>query len=177
MGYNSYKKNGAYHWDWYRGAKKTYVRHVSFLKRWVHERDAIDIGAGDGLITHELTIRGVDNDTLAIKLAGEHGVKIDFGNASFLPYKNGQFESALMSDTLEYFGNIARPLREARRVISKYLYVSLPLTERFTEPGHKNYWTPKELVQNIEKAGFKLAEAPRKKVDRLHYYFKFKKVA
>jgi ubiquinone/menaquinone biosynthesis C-methylase UbiE len=174
---NQYKQHGAYHWDWFNGAKKTYQRHVSFLKRWVKEKNTIDIGAGDGVITHELTIRGVDNDNNAIKLAAEKGVKIDFGNASFLPYKNEQFESALMSDTLEHLGDITRPLKEARRVITKYLYISLPITRRFAEPGHKNYWTPYELVANVEKSGFKLAEQPRKKADRLHYYFKFKKVA
>ena len=172
---NPYKLAGAYHWDWYT-QRQRYIRHVQFLKRWVGEKNTIDIGAGDGLITHELAIRGVDNNAYAVKLAAEKGVKIDLGDASRLPYKKEQFDSALMSDTLEYLRDIKRPLSEARRVIKKYLYISLPSAEKFTQPDHYHYWIPQDLVINVENQGFRLAEGPRLKVDRQHYYFKFQKV-
>lgn len=176
MANNPYK-GGAYHWDWYAGGKQRYIRHVQFLKRWVREKNTIDIGAGDGLITHELTIRGVDNNRVAIKLAAEKGIKVDYGNAAHLPYKKEEFDSALMSDTLEYLRDITKPLSEARRVIKKYLYVSLPSAEKFTQVGHYHYWTPQDLVINVEHQGFKLVDGPRLKVDRQHYYFKFQKLA
>ncbi len=170
-----YKLFGAYHWDWYAN-KQRYVRHVQFLKRWVNEKSTIDIGAGDGLIAHELIIRGVDNNTSAIKLAAEKGVKIDFGSASRLPYKKEQFDSALMSDTLEHLKDITRPLAEARRVIKKYLYISLPTPERTVQAGNYHYWTPQDLVINVEHQGFKLVDGPTYKYDRQHTYFKFQKV-
>lgn len=178
MAKSLYKLLGAYHWDWYaNNHKKTYVRHVDFLKRWVREKNTIDIGAGDGVITHKLSIRGVDDDPTAIKLAAEKGVKIDYGDAYRLPYEKEQFDSAIMSDLLEHLWRMDRPLSEARRVIKKYLYVSLPLRERFMESGYYHNYTPQELVEKIEKKGFKLVEGPRKKIDRLHYYLKFEKVA
>lgn len=173
---NPYKVAGAYHWDWYTNRQR-YVRHVGFLKRWVREPNTIDIGAGDGLITHVLGIRGIDSDAYAIKLAAEKGVKVDYGNASRLPYKKEQFDSALMSDTLEYLRDIKKPLAEARRVIKKYLYVSLPSAEKFTQVGHYHYWTPQDLVINVEHQGFRLVEGPKYKSDRQHYYFKFEKLA
>jgi hypothetical protein len=176
MAQNLYKTAGAYHWDWY-ASKQRYIRHVQFLKRWIGEKNTLDIGAGDGVIAHELTIRGVDNNPYAIKLASEKGVKIDYGNAGRLPYKKEQFDSALMSDVLEYLRDIKRPLAEARRVIKKYLYVSLPSAEKFTQPGHFHYWTPQDLVINVENAGFRLVDGPRYKADRQHYYFKFEKLA
>jgi ubiquinone/menaquinone biosynthesis C-methylase UbiE len=174
MAQDLYKKFGAYHWDWL-SSKQRYVRHIAFLKRWVKEKNTINIGAGDGVIVHELVIRGVDSNRMAIALAADKGVKIDFGNVSRLPYKNEQFDSALMSDLLENLKDINRPLAEARRVIKKYLYVSLPSEERFTEQGHFHYWTPQDLVIDIENRGFRLVYGPKYKYDRQHYYFKFEK--
>ncbi|QQG47688.1 MAG: class I SAM-dependent methyltransferase [Candidatus Woesebacteria bacterium] len=171
-----YKKLGAYHWDWYAGAKQRYVRHVQFLSRYVREENTIDIGAGDGLISHVLTIKGVDNDPYAIKLAAEKGVKVDLGNATRLPYKIGQFDSALMSDTLEYISNFKKALSEARRVIKKYFYVSISSGGRFTQPGQRYHtWTPNDLVITVDNAGFRLVDGPIYKYDRQHYYFKFQK--
>lgn len=174
MSANLYKTDGAYHWDWYNN-RRTYNRHVQFLKRFVTEKNVIDIGAGDGLITHMLSIRGVDNDRTAIQLAGEKGVKIDEANASRLPYKDEQFDSALFSDTLSYFRDITRPLSEARRVIKKYLYVSLPTSENVSGPGMQHAFSQYELVANVEKQGFRLIDGPRYKYDRKRYYFKFQK--
>lgn len=171
---NLYKTDGAYHWDWYDN-RVTYNRHVQFLKRFVNEKNTIDIGAGDGLITHMLSIRGVDNDRTAIELAAEKGVKIDYGNASRLPYKNEQFDSALLSDTLSYLKNINGPLAEARRVIKKYLYVSLSTSEKISGPGMQHAFTQYEVVADIEKQGFRLVDGPRYKHDRKRFYFKFQK--
>lgn len=173
--YDPYRIARAYHWDWYK-SRMRYIRHVQFLKRWVKEKNTIDIGAGDGLITHELGIYGIDNNPYAIKLAAEKGVKVDLGDAYDLPYKKGQFDSALMSDTLEYLRSIVKPLAQVRKVIKNYLYISLPSEGKFLQPGYYHYWTPQQLVADVEKQGFKLVDGVRYKVDRQHFYFKFEKV-
>lgn len=172
---DTYKLLGSYHWDWYAGSKQRYIRHVQYLKRWVQEANTLDIGAGDGLIAHELTIRGVDNNTTAIKLAAQKGVKIDYGNATRLPYRKEEFDSALMSDVLPYLRDINGPLKEVRRVMKKNLYVSVPTNANFDPAKSFHTWTPQDLVINVEKNGFRLVEGPIHKADRQHYYFKFEK--
>lgn len=173
--FEKYKTYGAYHWDWY-GNKWTYKRHVDYLKAWVKEKNTIDIGAGDGFITHALGIKGVDNDPYGITAAAGKGVSIDLGNAYALPYKDEEFDSALMSDTIEHFSKFRRVLREARRVIKSYLYINIPAKEKFVEPDHYHAWTAEEFVKEVEKCGFKLIEEPKFKFNRNRIYFKFQKI-
>lgn len=172
--YEKYKRFGGYHWMWY-DKRYTYRTHADFLKRWVNEKSVLDIGAGDGFITHFLGIRGVDNDPYGIKAAARKGVTIDLGDAYSLPYKDEEFDSALMSDTIEHFSNVDLALSEARRVIKKFLYVNIPLKERFVEPDHYGSWTPEQFTAQVEKQGFALVDGPRLKPHRNRGYFKFQK--
>ncbi len=176
MELNKYKLHGPYHWDWY-GKRSTYTRHADFLRRWVNEKDTLEIGAGDGFITNFLGIHGVDNDPYAVKLAAKKGAKIDLGDPYELPYKDGEFDSALMSDSINYFRSAVKPIREARRVIKKYLYVSIPSLNKPLELGHLYHsWPPQELKTFVEKNGFVLIDGPRLKYDKSRYYFKFQKI-
>lgn len=171
--FNKYKRYGGYHWKWY-DRKPEYTRHVDFLKEWVTEKNTIDIGAGDGCITHHLGIRGIDNDPYGIAAASRRNMVIEFGDAYDLPYADEEFDSALMSETIEHFSDINRPLSEARRVIKQYLYVNIPKAERFTEPDHYHAWTPQEFIRDVERNGFELVEGPIS--GKRTFYFKFKKV-
>lgn len=171
-----YEIYGPYHWDWY-GKRVTYTQHVNFLKKWVKEKNTLDIGAGDGLITRMLGVRGVDNNPRAVRFAEGKGAKVEWADALYrLPYKKEEFDSALMSDVVEYFRNITKPLSEARRVIKKYLYIAIPTGARYLQPGYSHQWTADELVTSVEKNRFKLVEGPLVKPDRRHIYFKFEKV-
>lgn len=174
--FDKYKRWGSYHWHWYN-TRFMYTRHVDFLKRWVGEKNTLNIGAGDGLIAHQLGIRGVDSNPYAIKLADIRGIKIDLTKpSSGLPYKKGEFDSALMPDNIQTFKNISQALAETRRVIKKYLYVSLPAIQKVIEPGTFHVWKqPNQLVAEVQKHGFKLVGQPIFKVDRRRYYFKFQK--
>ena len=172
--FEKYKQYGGYHWLWYN-KRYTYKTHADFLKRWVKEKKVIDIGAGDGFITNFLGIRGVDNDPCGIKAAAKKGVKIDLGDAYSLPYKDEEFESALMSDTIEHFSNVDLVLTEVRRVIRKFFYVNIPLKEKFKEPDHYHAWTPEQFKAQVEKQGFTLIDGPRLKPQRNRCYFMFKK--
>ena len=70
-----YDKYGAYHWHWYQ-YKKTYIDHVNKVKDWIKEKNVLDVGAGDGLITSILGARGIDNEPAGVKLARERGVDV-----------------------------------------------------------------------------------------------------
>lgn len=170
-----YESFGAYHWSWFN-TRFSYTRHVGYLKNWVGEKDTLQVGAGDGLIASQLGIRGIDKNHYAVDLAEIKGVKIDLGDATRLPYKNNQFDSVLMADVLEYIDNTNKALSEARRVLKKYLYVSIPIAESYVESDHVHYWKPDQLVDMIEKKGFKLVNKPVSSISRLRSYYKFEKV-
>ncbi len=173
--FDKYKTYGSYHWQWY-GKKLTYTRHVDYLKRFVKEKNSVVIGAGDGLIPAKLGIRGVDTNPYAIKLAARHKINIDLAKRGTLPYKKEEFDSAVISDSMQNFKNLRSALQETRRIIKNYLYVSLPSKQKIKEPGTFHSWEdPNKLVKDVEKNGFKLVEGPILKVDRRRYYFKFQK--
>lgn len=173
--FEKYKRYGAYHWMWYH-KRYTYRTHAEFLKRWVEEKNTIDIGAGDGFITHFLDIKGIDNDVYGIKEAAKKGVIIELGSAYELPYQDNQFDSALMSDTIEHFSDVDLAISEARRVIKKFFYVNIPLKEKYVEPDHYGSWTPDEFKIQVEKNGLKLVDKPHLKPHRNRGYFKFQKI-
>lgn len=171
--FEKYKRYGPYHWGWY-GRKKSYTKNADFLKVWVRETDTIEIGAGDGFITHHLGIKGLDNDPYAVEAAKCMGVSIDLGNAYQLPYNDEQFEAALMTDTVEHFSDPQRALAEARRVIRSFLYINIPEHEKFIEPDHYHRWSSDEFIAMVELLGFLLEQWPQPMNGR--HYFKFKKI-
>lgn len=170
--FSPYELYGAYHWYWY-GNRFTYTKHIQSLKAWVQEKNTLQVGAGDGKIAYELGIKGIDNDQYAIDLAEIKGVKIDYGDATRLPYKKGQFDSVLLADTLEYVKNPNKAITEAKRVLKKYLYVTIPIARSYAEGEPLHFWTKDELVALVEKHGFKLIGDGKSSISRLRTYLKF----
>ena len=176
MKYTKYQR-GAYHWKWYE-ERPSYKSHVDRIREWIHERYIIDIGAGDGLITSFfIDACGIDNEPEAVRLAKEKGVPVVFGDAYDLKYEDGAFESALMADSLEHLESPEKALKEARRVITGYLYITTPprgITSM--SPFHYQEWTPDELQALVEAQGFSLVEEILVVPEEECMYAKFAKI-
>jgi ubiquinone/menaquinone biosynthesis C-methylase UbiE len=159
MNFNKYQRWGTYHWKWYGyGAARlqSYVDHVDRVKRWIKEKKVLDVGAGDGLITHVLGAEGIDNDQTAVLLARKKGANVILGDAYQLPYKDNEFEAVFLGDTLEHLDNPERALQEARRVLSKHLYIAIPQKAKTKDIWQYHDWTPVELKTMVEKQDFQL---------------------
>jgi len=169
-----YMAFGDYHWRWY-GRKRSYTSNADHLKEWVEEKNTLDIGAGDGFITFHLgLIKGIDNDPYGVEIAKSRNSPVELGDAYSLPYADEEFDSALMTDTIEHFSRPEVVLAEAHRVIKLFLYVNIEQVANTREPDHYFSWTPEEFVTFVESNGFKL-EQPIQSLYRRHY-FKFRKV-
>ncbi|MFA4890698.1 MAG: class I SAM-dependent methyltransferase [Candidatus Paceibacterota bacterium] len=156
-----------------------YRRHADRIKKWIEEKNTLDVGAGDGKITHLLGIKGVDNELEAVKLAVEKGADVVLGDAYQLPYKNEEFDSVLMVNVVEHFKYPQKAIQEARRVLKKYIYVVTPpkdLVPGKMDRFHYQEWTSEELKELVEKEGFllegKILIIPEEKC----MYAKFKKI-
>src|SRR3990167_9608551 len=123
MEFSKYKKFGAYHWKQYEDKNTKYFRHADRVKEWIKEKSVLDIGAGDGKITHLLGIKGVDDEPEAVRLAVEKGADVKLGDAYRLSYKDEEFDSVFMGDVLEHLEFPRKALQEARRILRKYLYL------------------------------------------------------
>lgn len=156
MRFTKYHKFGAYHWKQYDDKNTKYSRHADRVKEWIKEKNVLDIGAGDGKITHLLAIKGVDNEPEAVRLAQEKGADVILADAYHLPYKDGEFEAAFMGDVLEHFEFPRKALQEARRVLKNYLYIAAPEKGTNNDKFHYQEWTPEELKELVESEGFAL---------------------
>lgn len=175
--FTKYQEKGAYHWrDYAKGTK--YKAHADRVKEWVKEKNILDVGAGDGLITHLLNAKGIEYEAEGVRLAQEKGADVIQGDAYALPYGDDSFEAITMIDVLEHFETPQNALQEARRV-APVLYVNTPpkkddgtLTDRF----HVQEWSPAGLCRVVEGEGYLLdgpvVVYPKEKM----MYAKFKRV-
>lgn len=176
MKFTKYHKFGAYHWGQYDKGTK-YTRHADRVKDWVKEKNVLDIGAGDGKITHLLGIKGIDDEPEAVRLAIEKGADVSLGDACHLSYNDEEFESVFMGDVLEHIEFPRIALKEARRVLKHYLYLVTPEKGTNNDKFHYQEWTPAELKELVESEGFVLeGEILAVPADK-RIYGKFKKIA
>lgn len=106
-----------------------------------------------------LDIKGIDNEPEAVRLAQEKGANVILGDAYSIPFPDGAFESVLMADVLEHMEFPTDALREARRVLTKRLYITTPPKRpdgKLTDKYHYFELTPLELQTLVEQAGFTL---------------------
>lgn len=173
--FTKYEKYGAYHWKQYEDGTK-YKAHADRIKEWVTEKDVLDVGAGDGLITSLLKAKGIEYEVSGVRLAQERGVDVIQGDAYELPFEDNSFQAVTMIDVLEHLEDPIKALREVRRV-APVLYINTPpkkddgtLTDKF----HIQEWSPAGLVKLVEGVGYLLDGAvivyPKEKM----MYAKFK---
>lgn len=163
IAFTKYQTKKGYHWrDYVRGGK--YRKHCDFIKKWVTEKNILDVGAGDGIITFLLGAKGIDNEQAAVDIAEAVGVDVSLGDAYNLSFADNIFDAVTMIDVLEHFGEPERALQEARRV-APILYIATPERQpdnRVRDKFHVQEWTRNELVFFMKDNGYKLA-------DKMHF--------
>lgn len=149
--FDKYELYGPYHWKEYE-ADTEYRQHVQKVLSWVEERNVLDVGAGDGLITKLLGAKGLDNSKRGVDLAIEHGADVALGTAYSL---NGQYEAVFMGDVLEHLEFPEQALAEARKV-APVLYLVTPKKSEYLSGYHYQEWTPSELEEFLTGNGYRL---------------------
>lgn len=160
MKFTKYDK-GPYHWKQYADVNNKYHAHANRVRDWVTEKNVLDVGAGDGLITQLLGAKGIEYEAEGVRLAQEKGVDVVQGDAYNLPFPDNSFEAVTMIDVIEHLDDPLKALKEARRV-APILYINTPpkkddgtLTDKF----HVQEWSPVGLVKLVESAGYLLDNA------------------
>jgi hypothetical protein len=150
--YDKYRKNGAYHFDWYDDPnyawyKECVDRIIGFCKE-----ATIDAGCGDGLVLSKLPKLsvGIDNDFTAMSICMDKGYDVvphDLNKPEELNYID--FEYLCSLNTIEHL-KTAEGLKQLVRQVAKGAII---ITDKATEHKgryHEHEYTKEELLDTFK---------------------------
>ena len=179
--FDKYKKRGDYHWREFN-SKTIYRQHVLHVLDWITEDNVLDIGAGDGLITHQLRLRGkdavgIDNSPHGLAIAKQKGVPVSAGDAYDLP-KDRIFDAVFLGDVIEHLKHPEDCIEQVKHVLAPNgsLYIVTPPQAHdgvILDPHHYREYTPGELVEFMQALGFDLvSQEVRREWHRMYLRFR-----
>lgn len=139
----------------------------------------LDVGCGEGVLTHKWAERlgdgrivGIDLDEPELQAAWQHrrrdNLEYRVLEATTLPFADGEFELASAIEVLEHVPEPASTIAEMARVASHHLLVSVPREPLWralnmargaywkdlgNTPGHVNHWSKRAFVAELAKVG------------------------
>ena len=142
-------------------------------------RSILDVGCGEGVLTHQWAqkpqierIVGIDLDDPQLHEAwkGRQHPNLEYRvmKAENLPFEDGEFEAATAIEVLEHVPDPEHTVSEMARVASKHLLVSVPreplwrglnlargayVKDLGNTPGHVNHWSKRSFVQLLGRYG------------------------
>jgi SAM-dependent methyltransferase len=157
--------------DWYERHKTEYELELQAIRRQLPETGyGIEIGVGTGRFAGPLGIKiGLEPAPKMSALARERGIEIVGGVAEALPFKNRQFDFALMVTVICFLDDVEGALKEAYRalkgngsLIIGFIDKQSPLGREYEK--HKDestfyraarFYSVDEVVGYLEKARFR----------------------
>jgi 2-polyprenyl-3-methyl-5-hydroxy-6-metoxy-1,4-benzoquinol methylase len=142
-------------------------------------RTILDVGCGEGVLTHRWALRpgverivGIDLEDPAIQAewAKRQAPNLHYRvtKAERMPFADGEFELASAIEVLEHVPDPEHTLSEMARIATGHLLVSVPreplwralnmargayLKELGNTPGHLNHWSKRSFVELLSRYG------------------------
>lgn len=172
--FDKYDRLGAYHWDAYENDAE-YRAHVDHVCGWISERNILDVGAGDGLITAKLVnsgkyVIGIDSNKTACDLASTKGAIIDNTSIYDIDPDVWSIGAAYLGDVLEHLSDPERALRKIHAVLPEggTLYVVVPAVR---DTHADTQYTATSLTKLVTSCGFETKDKPYVIASRLYATF------
>ncbi len=134
----------------------------------MRQGDVLDIGCGAGNMIHHLSrygcVKGIEVDARPVAMAQQRGYDVRLGDATrSIPFPDASFDLVTALDVIEHVDNDEAIIREAYRVLRPggILTISTPAFQWLWSyndvlNGHKHRYTPRELRERVERAGFRI---------------------
>lgn len=162
-----------------RRLMETFERTLDELWEQASPASILDVGCGEGVLTHKWAERlgdgrivGIDLDAAGLKAEWAKrqrpNLEYQVQEATTLPFGDGEFEMASAIEVLEHVPEPVNTIAEMARVAEKYLLVSVPheplwrmlnmargayIKDFGNTPGHVNHWTKRGFVKELSKVG------------------------
>lgn len=163
------------------------LEKINYSKRTIlellKEGTVLDVGCGDGLLLEHLQknglkCSGIDISSAAIAICKSRGLNCQQGDITEqLPFADNSFDNVLLIDVLEHLFQPKEVLREAHRITSSSVFISVPnfgalparlqmlfgrVPENNTPRDGHVYWMTWDVIQGLlADTGFEIvATAP-----------------
>ena len=156
--------------DWFFKNKYAYESEVAAIKALLPQGKGIEIGVGTGRFAYPLGIKiGIEPSEKMAEVAKERGIEVIKGTAEKIPFKDEEFDYAIMVTTIcfvdnpkDAFSEIYRILKPNGAIIIGFVDRESPLGKEYEINKNKNlfykhatFYTTKEIVFLLKKTGFK----------------------
>lgn len=175
---NTYDKYGSTN-PVVRRLMASFERTLEELLVQASPRTVLDVGCGEGVLTHQWAQRpgierivGIDLDDPQLHDAwkGRQHPNLEYRvmKAENLPFADGEFEASTAIEVLEHVPDPEHTVSEMARVASQHLLVSVPreplwrglnlargayVKQLGNTPGHVNHWSKRSFVQLLARYG------------------------
>jgi 2-polyprenyl-3-methyl-5-hydroxy-6-metoxy-1,4-benzoquinol methylase len=175
---NTYDKYGSTN-PLVRRLMATFERALEELFREADPRSILDVGCGEGVLTHkwaqqlgERRVVGIDLEDPALEAeqAKRRAPNLEYRvmKAENLPFADGEFDMASAIEVLEHVPDPEHTVEEMARVAQRWLLVSVPreplwralnmargayVKDLGNTPGHLNHWSKRSFVALLSRHG------------------------
>ena len=160
-------------WWWSRG-RRALIKALAgrYASNSNGLRKILDIGCGTGTTIKEMeayapTVCGLDISPTALRYCSQRGISsVSLGDASVLPFRDGQFDVVISVDLLEHMEDDVGALREMHRVAKPggVVIATVPAFQRLwsrrdEQLRHKRRYTKEQLQRKVTRAGLMVQRA------------------
>jgi len=169
-GIDSFDKNVARYEQWFLDHPLAYVSELHAVRDLLPPGGGgLEIGVGTGRFAAPLGIAaGIEPSRAMAGVAGKRGVAVTIGVAEHLPYKDAEFDLALMVTTVCFLDDIDLAFREARRVLNPGGAFLVGFVDKGSRLGREylsrkdksafykdaTFYSADEIVAHMKAAGF-----------------------
>jgi SAM-dependent methyltransferase len=166
----------AKHW-WFRGRRMLFAAELGGFKIGKHA-GVLDIGTGTGSNLRMLreegyrNVAGIDLNPVAVRYCLAKGfASVLAGDATNLPFAEGQFDLVLATDTIEHIDDDRKALKEIHRILvpGGYAMIAVPAFASLwglqdIVAQHKRRYRTGDLTEKIQSSGLEIQQV---------YYFNY----
>jgi len=164
--YYNYLKNRSKFSFWFR--KNFLLRPV--VKEFSGKVLDVGCGIGEFLQLYQNTY-GIETNKYIINHCRKNGLRVYYGSALNIPFKENTFDGVFCSNVLEHLEKPEKAISEMKRVLKKrgILLIIVPTKKGYKkDPTHVKYWDEKNLINLLKKFNFRI-----KKISYFPFSLKF----
>lgn len=157
--------------QWFDAHEPVYQAELAALRKFVPSTGmGIEVGVGTGRFAVPLGIRfGIDPSRRMLEIARQHGLRVCQAVGERLPFRDGQFDVALLVTVICFVEDVPTLLRELGRVLKTDGQLIIGFINRDSELGRlyesrketsafyrdARFYSAEDVIDRVQEAGFR----------------------